>query len=825
MASLQEPEVQLAQRLASNQKPIRTRAMKKLRKYVQVRSQKVGGGFTLDELLKLWKGLFYCLWMQDKPLLQMDLSKIIASMIHNFHDLDAQLLYLRASLQTFKREWNGIDRLRMDKFFQLVRYMFHQSFELLRRKTWDSRGVDGFLQVVHDELLRSGCEAPSGLQIHVLDVYLTELAAVGAQELNADQNLQFIQPFCKIAAETKNMLLFKSICNNIFSTITNQAPFAIEDLIQELKRAKTSSSSQDSDSGQASDEGMDSEDQVEIQKEERDNIAIKQMNGIKPLEVDDDDLVNLEDSEVPPDEDDISPVLQFDYGAVADKLLELASRQKVPSCNRKKLYSIIKTFRNLSEGIFPQEHRPAPQEPSSDEEDEEMLDSRNILKRAREMLGVGDGAPAAKKKKKKRRRRKKKGQSPTDGLDREEGGDDESEQLDKQGKEKGKKKTKLTDDQQNSEVKERAAGQTPVLDLAGLADLNKEPAPSSLTAQPEGVSDTAAKGGREKKEKKKKKKKEEEEQEEGCGDDEVPTDSAETGSGGVPGATASQPSVKEEAHQRATDPSLPGDVDTCHVNEETSTSASTVKAKLPVKRKKCLKNTLSLNSVEAEGCDSEEGTPQLIRKKRKSEVRAHETLPNTDEGLGLDVTSSCAKKKQAAVMPETGGSEASVTKKKIPVVFEFEADDVANGAGELTDPSEDVAVLKPMNSKGKTKLPKSGFVTFQEKSRAPTPLFCRTKAGQETPKASKKVKKIPKSESKKVTFHLLKNQTAEFRKSDRSLLLSPHGASRVAFDPEQKPKSGVLKSPPTPDPTCTMPARRKTTVEKTRRRPSAADFF
>lgn len=28
------------------------------------------GGFSGDELLKLWKGLFYCLWMQDKPLLQ-----------------------------------------------------------------------------------------------------------------------------------------------------------------------------------------------------------------------------------------------------------------------------------------------------------------------------------------------------------------------------------------------------------------------------------------------------------------------------------------------------------------------------------------------------------------------------------------------------------------------------------------------------------------------------------------------------------------------------------------------------------------------------------
>lgn len=43
MASSQEPEVQLAQRLASNEKPIRTKAIKKLRKYVNVRSQKATG--------------------------------------------------------------------------------------------------------------------------------------------------------------------------------------------------------------------------------------------------------------------------------------------------------------------------------------------------------------------------------------------------------------------------------------------------------------------------------------------------------------------------------------------------------------------------------------------------------------------------------------------------------------------------------------------------------------------------------------------------------------------------------------------------------------
>ncbi|XP_023602233.1 ribosomal RNA processing protein 1 homolog A-like [Myotis lucifugus] len=64
------PEIQLAQRLAGNEQVTRDRAVRKLRKYIVARTQRAAGGFTHDELLKVWKGLFYCMWMQDKPLLQ-----------------------------------------------------------------------------------------------------------------------------------------------------------------------------------------------------------------------------------------------------------------------------------------------------------------------------------------------------------------------------------------------------------------------------------------------------------------------------------------------------------------------------------------------------------------------------------------------------------------------------------------------------------------------------------------------------------------------------------------------------------------------------------
>uniref|UniRef100_A0A3Q3G563 Ribosomal RNA processing 1 n=1 Tax=Labrus bergylta TaxID=56723 RepID=A0A3Q3G563_9LABR len=393
-----EPEIQFAQRLASNEKPIRTKAIKKLRKYINVRSQKEAGGFSSDEVLKLWKGLFYCLWMQDKPLLQEELSNQISSLIHSFHHIDGQILYLESFLQTFKREWTGIDRLRMDKFFQLVRFMFRRMFELLKKKNWDSSVVSRFLELLTTQLLQSGSEAPCGLQFHVLDVYMSELAAVGSAELTADQNLILIEPFFHVISPS---LLFGAICNSIFSTIIDQAPFAIEDLMNEVKAAHES----DSDSGQASEEDQEEEEDEEKTTTTRRSkpVARKESRSMEDDDDDDeeDELLHLEDSdtEMPCDED-VGPVLQFDYTALADKLFVFASRSNTPSHNRQRLYKIIKVLRDISEGIFPQDDYP--EEVSTDEDDEYFGSRKRMKKRRRnreEEEEDQEEAPAAKKKK------------------------------------------------------------------------------------------------------------------------------------------------------------------------------------------------------------------------------------------------------------------------------------------------------------------------------------------------------------------------------------------------------------------------------------------
>ncbi|KAG7463653.1 hypothetical protein MATL_G00179020 [Megalops atlanticus] len=411
---LQEPEIQFAQRLASNEKPIRTKAIKKLRKYLSVRSQKPKGGFSIDELLKIWKGLFYCLWMQDKPLLQEELSTQISNLIHSLQNIDSQFLFLESFLMTINREWNGIDRLRMDKFYMLVRFMFRQTFEMIKRRGWEAGVVDRFTELLSAQILRSTSNAPAGVQLHILDIYMAELAGVGAAELTAEQNLTFIDPFCKTAAKTKDHVLLQAISSNIFHEIVDQAPFAIEDLMREVRKGGGG----EFDSDQEQDEESEEHKSRSVPSKAG-NTKGKRVNGIRAAAEDedededeeDDDLLDLEDdADVPEDDDGIGPVLQFDYSTLADRLFELASRSNTPNFNRKRLYKVIKIFRDLSEGVFPQDEYP--EEVSTDEDDDEMFGSRKRLRKRRrnreeEPEEEEEGSSAAKKRKDKKKEVKK----------------------------------------------------------------------------------------------------------------------------------------------------------------------------------------------------------------------------------------------------------------------------------------------------------------------------------------------------------------------------------------------------------------------------------
>ncbi|XP_011235585.1 ribosomal RNA processing protein 1 homolog A isoform X1 [Ailuropoda melanoleuca] len=328
------PEIQLAQRLAGNEQVTRDRAVKRLRKYIVARTQRAAGGFTHDELLKVWKGLFYCMWMQDKPLLQEELGRTISQLIHAFQTTEAQHLFLQTFWQTMNREWTGIDRLRLDKFYMLMRMVLNESLKALKTQGWEERRIEQLLELLTTEILHPDSQAPSGVKSHFLEIFLEELSKVGAAELTAEQNIKFIEPFCTIAARTPDSLVLHNITRGIFEAIVEQAPFAIEDLMNEL------------DAQEGDEDGMSEDGDLEG------DVPSKEPGSLRGAAPD--------RCEEPPGdgEDSVGPVLQFDYEAIASRLFAVASQQGTPSQNRKRLYKVIRKLQDLAEGLFPEDDMP-----------------------------------------------------------------------------------------------------------------------------------------------------------------------------------------------------------------------------------------------------------------------------------------------------------------------------------------------------------------------------------------------------------------------------------------------------------------------------------
>ncbi|GCB75677.1 hypothetical protein scyTo_0020387, partial [Scyliorhinus torazame] len=290
-----------------------------------------------------------------------ELANSISQLIYTFKNLDAKFLFMETFFQTMNREWNGIDRLRLDKFYMLIRLMLRQFLEVLKSMSWDDSVVSRFLSCVTSEVLNPVSNtAASGIRFHFIDIYLQELATVGAQQLSAEQNLKFIDPYCRIAAKTKDRVLFHVVSQGIFELIADQAPFAIEDLMNEL---------------QCDEQESNVCEELNSNIEEEGPTAMKMPPNINGSTSEkDDEMLKLDREGENPNQsgydDDIGPVLQFDYAALADRLFQLSSRGSTPAQNRKRLYKLVKKFRDLAEGTFPQDD--FPQELSTDEEDEDF---------------------------------------------------------------------------------------------------------------------------------------------------------------------------------------------------------------------------------------------------------------------------------------------------------------------------------------------------------------------------------------------------------------------------------------------------------------------
>lgn len=254
-----EAELPLAKYLASTEKRVRDRAIRSLSAFLLRSAKEEGLSMSSVELGKLWKGIFYCYWMSDKPLVQQALAQELSTLVLRVagygeesneekkeSEPDAASAQARALTAldfyhgfwtTTESEWLGVDKFRVNKYYLLMRRFLHAGLELLRRHSWDAALVERFVTVMRGTdgpLASNNVKVPDSITYHVCDIFLDELESVVAEDA-ADVTipiLPLLSPFLELAATSTS----KRVHERVMTAVIN--PF-LEACAAQIKSKKT----------------------------------------------------------------------------------------------------------------------------------------------------------------------------------------------------------------------------------------------------------------------------------------------------------------------------------------------------------------------------------------------------------------------------------------------------------------------------------------------------------------------------------------------------------------------------------------------------------
>ncbi|XXG58182.1 hypothetical protein AAC387_Pa04g0559 [Persea americana] len=179
-----------------------------------------------DEMKKIWKGLFYCVWHADKQQHQLDLIERLSSLLRTLPP-PLSLLYFSSFLLTVRREWPGIDFLRLDKFYLLIRRFVRHLFILLASRSWDPLFAAQFLDALCETSLLPADGLPAqGVSYHIADVFWDELK--GFLPLPKGVLEMLLKPFIGVLEKSADKVLLGKVRSGVFEPLLGGGRWLLE---------------------------------------------------------------------------------------------------------------------------------------------------------------------------------------------------------------------------------------------------------------------------------------------------------------------------------------------------------------------------------------------------------------------------------------------------------------------------------------------------------------------------------------------------------------------------------------------------------------------
>ncbi|CAE7462708.1 RRP1B [Symbiodinium natans] len=219
MAKEQGLPINFGKFLAHTDKVVRDRGFKRLKRWLLKHPQ-----LERLEYMKVWKGLYFAVWMADKRPVQQELAVNIALLLNDV-PREKRTLWIDTFWETMRDSWEKLDVHRVNKYLLLLRIVLAEIFKDLRMNGWQMQEVKDRAEVLlRPAPHRTNSASSVGIIMQLTRVLWDELQPQLEQSPKAAPQviLALLEPFIGLAEGSYVEGLVRSVHENVLGRVPDE---------------------------------------------------------------------------------------------------------------------------------------------------------------------------------------------------------------------------------------------------------------------------------------------------------------------------------------------------------------------------------------------------------------------------------------------------------------------------------------------------------------------------------------------------------------------------------------------------------------------------